>query len=370
MSDTPHVVRKRLASRIAWYVYAWRGGPQVHRSEGPQKPKLTTAIMKAVVAAQEARVAPDPATLRSLIRLWRSENPNRLSSPEWDKLAATTKKTWGSALDRIEERWGDAPLALFNDPRMKAKVVEWRDSRASTPRAADIGVTVLHALLKFGLLRGKVLINVAAGVPNLYGGGDRAEIVWTDDEMEKFCTKAKEMGLTATADALRLAATTGLRREDLVTLTWGHISRFAIVKKAKKRSGGRRRYATVVRVPELDAVLADLMQRERRDGAETVLLDQIGTPWTPDRLTKAIGRVRDELGIVHVDPETGVRRKKHLHDARGTYATKLMTSTDLTDQEIAGMMGWSPDEASRIRHVYVDQTKVIVALGERIRRAV
>lgn len=370
MSDHPHIVRKKLAKGFAWYVYAWRGGPQVFRSEGPQKPKLTTAVLKAVVEAQELRVAPDPTTLRSLIRLWRSEDPSRPSHPDWERLAATTKKTWGSALDTIDTKWGDVPLALFNDPRMKVKVVEWRDSRAATPRAADIGITVLNALLKFGVLRGKVLTNVASGIPNLYTGGDRAEIVWSDDEIVRFRTKAEELSLGTVADALRLAALTGLRREDLVTLTWGHISRFAIVKKAMKRSRGRRRYATVVRLDELDSLLEELPHRTRQDGVQTVLVDQAGASWTPDRLTKAVGRIRDDLGIVHVDAETGRHRKKHLHDARGTYATKLMTTTDLSDQEIAGMMGWSPDEASRIRHVYVDQTAAIVALGERIKRAV
>lgn len=368
MSDTPHRVRKKLAHGVAWYVYAWRGGPQIFRSEGPKKPVLTTAILKAAVQAQEKRVSSSPDNLRSLIRLWRSQNPARPFSPEWERLASTTKKTWGSALDKIEEKWGEVPLVLFNDPRMKAKVVEWRDSRASQPRAADIGITVLSALLKFGTLRGKVLTNVAAGIPTLYRGGDRAEIVWTDDEIERFARKASELALVSVADALRLAATTGLRREDLVTLTWDHITQFAIVKKAKKRSRGRRRFATVVRVPELDAVLADLRLRPRQVGVTTVLVDHAGAPWTPDRLTKAVGRVRDEIGIVHVDAETGVRRKKHLHDARGTYATKLMISTDLTDAEIAGMMGWTPEETSRIRHVYVDQTKAIVALAERLNR--
>ncbi|SDD89260.1 Phage integrase family protein [Sphingomonas sp. YR710] len=262
------------------------------------------------------------------------------------------------------------PLTVFNDPRMKAKIVAWRDSRAATPRAADMGVTVLKSLLAFGELRGKVITNVARGIPSLYRGGDRAEIIWTPDELTRFHAKAIEMSLPAASDGLRLAATTGLRREDLVTLTWDQISRFAILKKAKKSSRGRRRYATVIRLPELDTLIEELESRSRKEGVNTVLVDNDGAPWTPDRLTKAVGKVRDMLGIVHIDPETGVRRKKHLHDARGTYATKLMTTTDLTDQELAGMMGWSPDEVSRIRHTYVDQTKVIVALGERMRRSV
>jgi len=92
----------------------------------------------------------------------------------------------------------------------------------------------------------------------------------------------------------------------------------------------------------------------------------IENPWNLDRLTKAVAKVRDYAGIAHVDPETGQRRTKHLHDARGTFATKLMLTGKLTDQEIAGLMGWSATSVSRIRHVYVDQTAIVVAIGERI----
>lgn len=369
MSDSPHIVRKRLAAGIAWYVYAWRGGPQVLRSEGPQRPKLTTAILKAIVEAQERRAAPDELSLRSLIRTWRSMNPDRRSSPDWEKLAPTTKKTWGSALDRIEDKWGDVPLRVFNDPRMKAKIVQWRDSRRETPRAADIGVTVLSALLRFGMLRGKVHINVAAGVPNLYADGDRAEIIWTEDDVARFVEQAERIGCGATADALRLAVLSGLRREDLVTLTWTQISDVHIFKKARKKSQGRRHFATIPRYPELNDLLSELHKRHRQPGVATVLVDSNGGPWTPDRLTKAINRVRDDLGIVHRDEETGRLRSKHLHDARGTFATKLML-LGVTDQEIAEAMAWSPARVSHIRRVYVDREAVVVAIGQRIKAAV
>jgi hypothetical protein len=41
---------------------------------------------------------------------------------------------------------------------------------AATPRAADIGVTVLSRLLEWGRLRARVRVNVAAGIPQLYRG--------------------------------------------------------------------------------------------------------------------------------------------------------------------------------------------------------
>lgn len=85
-------------------------------------------------------------------------------------------------------------------------------------------------------------------------------------------------------------------------------------------------------------------------------------------MSKAIGKIRDELGIAYTDTETGQSRKKHLHDARGTYATRLMLHTDLDDKEVADIMGWAPDEVAAIRKVYVDQTAVVMAIGQRIGR--
>jgi integrase len=330
---------------------------------------LPPEALRQIAAAQEGREVVDDKILRSLIRQWRSNDPDRTSSPEWERLAPSTKKVWGSALNLIEEKWGEAPLVLFNDPRMRAKVMQWRDSRSNNPRSADIGVTVLRALLKFGMLHGRVLTNVASGVPSLYAGGDRAEIVWTDEEVQRFCQHANTRGLQSVADALRLAVTTGLRRDDLVSLQWGDINDLTVSKKARKKSRGRRYVAKIIRISELDVVLADLRTRKRLPGIENVLVDQGGGPWSPDRLTKAVGAIRDELNIVHVDEETGERRKKHLHDARGTYATKLMTTTNLTDQQVAEAMGWSPNEVGRIRSVYVDRNATVVALASRSKRS-
>ena len=141
---------------------------------------------------------------------------------------------------------------------------------------------------------------------------------------------------------------------------------------ALRRLDGRtdRRFASVPRIPKLDALLEELATRHREPDIDNVLVNAHGLPWNPDLLSKAIGRVRDAAGIVHEDPETGKVRKKHLHDARGTFATYLMTETDLSDIEISEVMGWSPEEVSRIRKVYVDDSAKVVAIGQRIARGV
>jgi integrase len=363
-----HIIsKKRPGKPTNWYVYAWRGGPCVHKVAGASRPRLDREVVAKIHLALEGKYRVDPATLLSLIRKWRSENPDRPSSPEWARLAPGTKKTWGAALDLIEERWGKTPISIWNDARMIAKVVEWRDSRASTPRSADIGITVLRALLAYGRLQGMVAINVAENIPTLYRNGQRADIVWTEEEISRFAEAARAMKADYVLDGLRLAALTGLRRQDLVTVTWAHVGEFAIVKKALKQSAGKRQTATMPRIPALDALLADLRQRHRKPGVETLLINSYGEPWTGDGLSHAFNRIRDAAKVVHVDSDTGKVSKKHLHDVRGTFCTRLLVEGGLSDQEAAGIMGWAVDRVASIRRMYVDQGTVVRALGEKLR---
>ena len=141
--------------------------------------------------------------------------------------------------------------------------------------------------------------------------------------------------------------------------------------KALKKSRGKRRTATVPRIPALEALLVDLKQRPRKSGVNTVLVNSFGRSWSSDGFGGSFNRIRDEARISHVDPETGEERAKHLHDLRGTFCTKLLLAAQasgqpLTDSEVADLMGWSPEQVAGIRRTYVDQARVIVAIGQRI----
>lgn len=349
-----HIVAKRKPGKpVRWYVYAWRGGPCILTKVGGNRPTLGRAETEAYTAAHADRSAVKPGTMIALVRDYRK-------SEEWKRLADNTRRTWGPILDRVEDRWGPTPLTLWSDPRMVTKVVKWRDEAAATPRAADNRVTVLHSLLAWARLHGRVLVNVASGIPGLYSGGNRAEIIWTPDDLARFAAVAPQHVM----DGLRLASITGLRRADLVGLKWSEIGEFAIVRRALKKSKGKRRKATMPIIPELSALLAELRTRPRKEGVETVLVNSFGEAWTGDGFGNSFTRCARLAGIVHTEPEEP-DRPKHLHDVRGTYATKLMLA-GLTDQEIADIMAWGVERVAQIRRVYVDQARVVVAIGARI----
>lgn len=355
----------RPGKPITWYVYAFKGGPLVMKATQPKKPTLTAEAHAKIAEAIQAANCPDPRTLLSLIHEWRG-------GPEWKGLADNTRRVWGSHLDLIDTRWGNKPISVWDDHRMVGKVMKWRDERAVTPRSADMGITVLRELLKFGRLRGRIRINVAEGVPPLYRGGDRAEIIWTPTDIEAFRIAAIDTKRPALYDGLRLGALTGLRLSDLVSLTWDHVGEAAILKTALKKSRGKRHKAVVPITEPLRTLLEELRTRKRKEGVNTVLVNERGASWTAAGFggSGSFGMVRDKAKIVHIDEGADghpIERKKHLHDVRGTFCTILLTECELTDEDAARIMAWSPARVARIRSTYVDSAAVVISLAERMR---
>lgn len=348
----------RDRKRQRFYVYAYKGGPRIHVHDGPRKPKkLPPDALRRLADAEQARSAEPTHLFRHVIREWERS--------EWDGLSKGTQRVWRSHVTLIEAKWGEFPYGVWNDSRMAAKVVKWRDERSHIARTADIGVTVLRAVLKWAKLGGYVTLNVAAEIPSIAKSADREEIVWTDEDIALFEAKAIEKERPQLIDGIRLAALTGLRRDDLVTLTFDHVGEFAVSKIALKKSRGRRRKATIPMTPALEELLADLRSRKRDEGVNTVLVNSFGKPWSAMGFGGSFGRIRDAVGIFHTE-EDGTRRTKHLHDVRGTFCTMLLAECELTDEQAAGIMAWSKERVGQIRRVYVDDARVVVALGERI----
>ena len=365
MTSAPHFVRKKLRDGIVWYVYAWRGGPQMLRSEGPKRPRLSAAIWAQIHAAELSESRTQTDLVGGALTEFRR-------STHWKELADSTRRTWGRHLDMIEAKWGDVPLAIFDDPRMKAKIVAWRNTMSDKPRTADISVTVLSQFLSWANLEGLLILNPARAVPTLYRAQSRAPIIWLAEDLEAIKAEA----LQSLCDAIDLAVLTGMRRADLVAIRWDEVGDLAIHRTAAKRSRRKRYRVTIPRLPELDALLETLRERPRKAGVETVLVNSYGKPWTGDGLNSSFHdarrRANDGRGIWHVerDPMSGeeIRTQKRLHDLRGTFATSIMAhpSANLTNREVADIMGWSPEQVDQIRKRYVDDSAIVVSITRRL----
>lgn len=364
-----HVVKsERPGKPVRWYIYAWRGGPQIRVAEQPTRPRLTPEDVAAVAAAQaEARKDVKPSNnIAGVISRYRK-------SKFWTELAPNTRKTWGVALDRIEAQWKDVPIAVLADPRARARIVEWHEALAErNARGADIAKDVLGKLFDWAINRGLINNNSAHNMTNLYRATNRAEVIWLPEDLQAI----NEVAEQPLRDAIALATMTGLRLADLVALRWDEVGDQSIQRIAAKKSRGKRFRVIIPIFPKLRILLDELRQRERQADVRTVLVSSYGTSWSEGGLGSSFYSARKRAnggsGIWHVemDPKTAEPTKiaKRLHDLRGTYATRLMTQmrSPPTDREIANLMGWSEAQVGDIRKRYVDDKAIVVALARRL----
>jgi integrase len=148
------------------------------------------------------------------------------SDPIWlEDTSASTRKLWAPWLDRISEAFGAFKVTAFRRDDMVIAITKWRDTYRATPRAADTAIQVLSRLMTYG----RVSPNPGTGIKKLYKG-DRAEVVWSDAELDRLA----EYGSPELIQAVRLAVLTGMRQADLCTLKWSDV-------KALRSSSGVRR---------------------------------------------------------------------------------------------------------------------------------
>lgn len=334
-----HVVEKRRTGRPSrWYVYAWRGGPCIHTTDGP-RPTIGPELL-ALAMAERGGGRTRQGTIDGLITDYEA-------APEFTRLRDSTKVEYRRWLNRISARFGKAPLEAFEDRRMRAEVITWRDGWAHQPRAADTAATMLSTLLGWAVERGLLDVNVAARIPALHHA-DRADMVWEERHWQavRALDKAGRPIIPAhVMDALVMASLTGLRLGDLVRMDWAQVGEKAIVIEKTRKRGSR---ALIPITPELRA---HLDSRTHREG--TVLQNSRGKAWTESGL-ETIWQRRKPEGF-----------DRTIHDLRGTYVTRLAIK-GLTDQEIARIIGWTAQRIAEIRARYVDEARVVISIIDRL----
>lgn len=341
-----HFVRRRLASgKVRWHVYAWRSGPKIMEAEGLNKPSLTPDALAALVKAHESRTEPRRDNFDGLVTAY-------LASPEYLRLAESTRRLWRMWTDRARKEFGTAPLSVFSSPKMRGAILKWRDQWSYSPRSADYAMQVLSRILSWGLQRGWLTHNPAANMPTLYRA-DRSEIIWEDFEIEAITSKMHKHA----ALAFKLAAWTGLPRGDLVALRWDEVGDLYI--------GGKRGKTEVERcIPIFDETRTIL--KELKKTAVTVVTNARGKPFTPRGFVAAIDRARADANGDRKDGEK-IAVGKTLHDLRGTFATRLM-QRGFDDREIDEILAWEPGKSSRIRRRYISRKAIVISAIERMRQ--
>ena len=312
--DLKGIAKVRAKGRI--YYYAWRGGPRLKGKPG--SPEFMASYHEAV----ESRRAPDQSHFRFVVSDYKA-------SAGYKKLAQSTREQWGKWLDRIGNYFGELRIAQFDRPeKIRPVIRRWRDQWADTPRTADYALQVLSRVAAHAVEIGRIAGNPCEGIKHLYKN-DRSEIIWTDSDIAHI----KRTCSAEIANAIDLAAHTGLRLGDLLRLSWSHVGDVAIVLTTSKSK--HRREAIIPLYDELRNVLARIPRR-----STVILTNARGHPWRG--LATTFSTAKKAAGINNL----------HFHDLRGTAATRFYIA-GLKTRVIAEILGWSEDSVEKIIHRYV-----------------
>ena len=299
-------ITKKLANdtrRTYWY--AWKGGPAL-RGE-PGTPEFVASYNEAVAR----KVVPPRGTLLSVMQSYQL-------SAEFHGLAEVTRKGYVWHIKRIENEFGDFPLAALTDRRTRGIFMAWRDRVAASSgrRVADYCWAVLARILSWALDRGLVLVNPCARGGRLHRVTRRDKIWTADDEAAFLRHAAPHLHLP-----LLLALWTGQRQGDLMRLPWSAYDGTHI-RLRQSKTGAR------VVIPVGAPLKAMLDATPKR--STMILTNHMGQPWPPNAFASAWTRASKRAGI------TGLT----FNDLRGTAVTRLALA-GCTEAEIAAITGHS-----------------------------
>lgn len=318
----------KVRSKGRTYYYAWRGGPRL--SGKPGSPEFVASYRE----AHETRKAPDPTRVRGLVASYKA-------SKSYRDLADSTRRQWAPWLDRIEAYFGELAVAQFDRPeKIRLSILRWRDRWSDRPRAADYGMQVLSRLMSYAVEQGRLTSNPCEGFKSLYRS-NRAEIIWTDDDLAAL----KNAASPEVYAAAQLAAHTALRLGDLLRLSWSHVGDHAIAIRTGK--SGQTRTAYIPLYDDLRRVLETIPRR-----STAILTNSKGAPWTKDGFSSSFNKAKKRAGLDE--------RDLHFHDLRGTAATRFYTA-GLDRRVIAEICGWSEAQVEKILHRYVDRNAATLA---------
>ncbi|MBN9007909.1 MAG: site-specific integrase [Rhizobiales bacterium] len=322
----------KVKSKGNIYYYAWRGGPRLAGNPGSQE------FLKSYNNAISDLRSVDNKRFHFLIVEYKG-------SDDFKKLSESTRRNWGPWLDRIRQEFGDLRIAQFDRPeKIKPVIRRWRGQWSNTARTADYGLQVLSRVLSYAVdPLGAISVNPCEGIKYLYTN-NRAETIWTDEQIARIkATTSKEVGW-----AVDLAAFTGLRRGDLLSLTWESVGENSIEHRTSKSNG--RRPAIIPLYDDLRQILASIENR-----SPFVLTNTQGKPWSDSGFGSSFDSAKNAAKMKDID--------LHFHDLRGTAATKFYNAR-IPIRVIAEIMAWDEGTVEKIIRRYVGRdaaTKALIA---------
>jgi integrase len=329
-------VSKRLADGSVRYYHYHRATGRALKGEPD-----SVEFLADYVAAEESMRDRHAGVLNRLIR-------DYTLSPEFGKLADSTRKEYQRMLTKVEAKFGDLPIAALDDARVKQDFMSWRGTVAkeSGDREADNRLSVISSMLTWAKENGHILHNHVAGFRRLHKA-DRSEKIWLPEHIEAFM-KVAPLELQR---ALILALHTGQRQADLLSLSWNNCDGSFI----SLRQGKTKRRVEIPCTITLKRML-DGLDRD----TNLVLTTKTKLPWKARYFKAQWETAAKAAGITDL----------HFHDLRGTAITMLAEAGCSTPQ-IAAITGHSLKTVTTILDKYLARTRTLaeeaIALFENAR---
>ena len=327
-----HKVKAELAngSSVTYY-YAWRGGPRINAAPGSRA--FGIEFHRLTRAREDA---PGKGNVAELIREY-------LKSQAYRKLRPSTQKSYDWAIRKIEDEFFDLPIRALGEKGSRKFLLEWRDSMAETPRAADMVMAVLSKIIAFAVDNEDIPKHPLEKIEKL-ASSSRKDNIWSDAQIAAFKAKAPARMVLA----LELARWTGQRQGDLLKLTWSAYDGTHITLRQSK-TGAR------VRVKVAQELKALLDAQEKT--AVTILTNRSGLPYK-EGFRSSWAKACELAGV------SGVT----FHDLRGTFIT-LAHREGASIKEIAEVSGHSEKDAEAIiRKHYLAGDSAVTRLEKRNER--
>lgn len=373
MTPEFRTTHKRLAGgRKKVYYYSEAGTRFWTNMDFQMAPPFPEAFLRAYQAAldeeREARSTRPEGDIAGYILEY-------LASDKFSRLAEQTRLAYRRDLDLARIKFGSAPRPVSAEDYLafRADIVSWHDELArSSPRRADHILTVFRNALDHATRRGKLLHNPAADLETSYERPDDKR-PWSPQDIAAFLQGDPEKKIEPVtqdvSDIFHVGLYTGLRRTDVVALTWSAIGRQEIEWQTSKSRG--RRTVIIPLVEEATTFFADLRRRQseaarkRQDGVQeiglvlptTVITGARGLPLAPSAIQKKVNERAKALGL-----------DVTFHRLRNTYAT-LLVKAGIRPEEIAGIMGWTIADVHELIRIYVHRDVIVAAQVRKLREA-
>lgn len=308
------------------------------------------------------------ATVGALITRFRAE---RLP-----QLGANTQKVYGSALNRIDQWAGDVPAVAIT----RKNVRDLRDAMTRSARGKPaIGQHAAHNTLKvlrtlFEWAKSNELVETNPATDFDLATPPPRHQIWEEPEVAAFAAAAIALGYPGMAYAVDLAAWTGQREKDLISLTerqWkpmpvtnqAHLDALAdaagTVMAIELKQQKTNRWIGVPLTGAIRARTESIIaaNRARALGTTTLLVnDASGLPWQQRHFIRVFGQIK----AAAVDAGHTALADLQFRDLRRTCVVRL-GRLGLNDAQISAITGHQLETTKRILETYMPRDSQMAA---------